>query len=200
MACPFIRGRENLRHLKGPLLFVANHITQVDVGFVLAAIPHRYRCRLAVAMWGELLREMREPREDIGLLKKLYERLRYMLVVALFNVFPLPQRTGFRESFAFAGESVDRGYSILVFPEGKRTQDGHLSPFQTGIGMLANNLNLPIVPIRIDGLFDLKKKGQKISRPGTVKVTIGSAVAFSPGTDPVYIAKELEERMSSMSA
>ena len=199
MACPAVRGREHLKHLKGPLLFVANHITQVDVGFVLAAIPHRYRCRLAVAMWGELLREMREQGKGVGFFKKLYERLRYVLVVALFNVFPLPQRTGFRESFAFAGESVDRGYSILVFPEGRRTQDGNLSPFQTGIGLLANNLSLPIIPIRIDGLLELKKRGQKISRPGTVRVTIGSPVSFSPGTDPVHIAKTLEERMGSMS-
>lgn len=198
MARPSVHGRENLRHLRGPLLFISNHVTQVDVGFVLAALPHRYRRRLAVAMWGELLQEMREPGKDLGFFKKLYEKLRYALVVALFNVFPLPQRTGFRESFAFAGESVDRGYSILVFPEGRRTQDGNLSPFQTGIGMLANNLNLPIVPIRIDGLFELKMKGQKLARPGTVKVSIGSAVFFSTGTDPLHIAKALEERMISM--
>jgi long-chain acyl-CoA synthetase len=199
MACPSVRGRENLRRLRGPLLFIANHVTQVDVGFVLAALPHRYRRRLAVAMLGELLREMRNPPGEMSLFMRLYEKLRYMLVVALFNVFPLPQRTGFRESFAFAGESADRGYSILVFPEGRRTQDGKLSPFQTGIGMLANNLNLPIVPVRIDGLFELKNKGQKISRPGTVKVTIGSAVSFSPGTDPVEIARTLRERMAAMS-
>jgi long-chain acyl-CoA synthetase len=199
MACPAVRGRENLKHQQGPLLFISNHITQVDVGFVLAALPHRYRCRLAVAMWGELLQEMREPGKEVGFLKRLYERLRYVLVVALFNVFPLPQRTGFRESFAFAGESVDREYSILVFPEGRRTQDGKLSHFQTGIGMLANNLNLPVIPIRIDGLFELKKRNQKTSRPGAIRVTIGSAVSFGPGTDPVDIAKALEERMASMS-
>jgi len=199
MSWPSVRGRENLLHLKGPLLFIVNHVTQVDVGFVLAALPHRFRCRIAVAMLGELLQEMRNPPQEMSLFKRLYERLRYVLVVALFNVFPLPQRTGFRESFAFAGESADRGYSILVFPEGRRTQDGKLSPFQTGIGMLANNLNLPIVPVRIDGLFELKKKGQKISRPGTVKVTIGSVVSFSPGTDPVEIARTLKERMASMS-
>ena len=93
---------------------------------------------------------------------------------------------------------ADRGYSILVFPEGKRTLDGSLSPFRAGVGILANNLNLPVVPIRIDGLFELKQKGKKIARPGTVKVTIGPAVRYQPGTDPVLIARDLEGRMVSL--
>jgi long-chain acyl-CoA synthetase len=198
MSYPSVRGRENLKRLKGPVLFISNHVTRVDIGFILAALPHRFRCRLAVAMLGEMLQGMRNPPKDMPFLKKCCEKLCYGLVVALFNVFPLPQQTGFRESFAFAGESADRCYSILVFPEGMRTQNGKLLPFQTGIGMLANKLNLPVVPIRIDGLFELKKKGKKIARPGTVIVTIGSAVLFNPGTDPEQIAHSLEERMASL--
>jgi long-chain acyl-CoA synthetase len=195
MAFPGIRGQEKLRHLRGPLLFVSNHVTQVDIGFILAALPLRYRHRLAVAMIGELLQEMRHPHSEMTFVKRCVEKASYGLVVALFNVFPLPQQTGFRGSFAFAGESVDRGYSILVFPEGRRTQDGKLSPFRAGVGLLATNLNIPVVPIRIDGLYELKKAGKRFARPGVVTVTIGTAVRFDAGDDPSKIAQDLENRM-----
>ncbi|MBN1571545.1 MAG: AMP-binding protein [Acidobacteria bacterium] len=198
MAFPRIHGRDNLRNLRGPVLFVANHITQVDIGFILAALPLRYRHRLAVAMLGELLQAMRYPPAEMTFIKRWMEKISYGMVVALFNVFPLPQKTGFRGSFAFAGESADRGYSILVFPEGKRTQDGNLSPFQAGVGLMATNLGIPVVPVKIDGLFNLKRAGKKFSRPGTVKVTIGSAVQYASGEDPLKIAQDLEKRMRSL--
>jgi long-chain acyl-CoA synthetase len=198
MARPDIRGRENLRDLKGPILIISNHITQVDLGFILPALPLRIRHRLAVAMLGELLRAMRYPPGDLGFFRRCMEKLSYFLVVGLFNVFPLPQQTGFRESFAFAGECADRGYSILVFPEGRRTPDGKMSPFRTGIGMLAKNLGLPVLPIRIDGLFELKRRGKKLARPGTVRVTVGSLVKFEDEANPEWIAAELERRMSDL--
>ncbi len=197
MARPRIRGKENLRNVSGPLLIVANHITQVDVGFILAALPARLRHHLAVAMLGEMLEGMRKPPGELGLLRRLVEQLSYYLVVALFNVFPLPQQTGFRESFAFAGESADHGYSILVFPEGRRTQDGNLSPFRSGIGMLARSLNLPVVTIRIDGLFELKKAGKKLA-PGAVTVTIGAPKRIAPSRDPESITRDLEREMQSL--
>jgi long-chain acyl-CoA synthetase len=198
MARPDVRGREHLRELKGSILIVSNHITQVDLGFILPALPLRIRHRLAVAMLGELLHGMRNPPVDLGFFRRSVERLSYFLVVGLFNVFPLPQQTGFRESFTFAGQCADRGYSILVFPEGRRTPDGKLSPFRTGIGMLARNLNLPVLPVRIDGLFELRQRGKKIARPGTVKVTIGPAMRFGPETKPESIAAELERRMAEL--
>jgi long-chain acyl-CoA synthetase len=198
MARPRVRGRENLRRVQGPLLFVANHVTQVDVGFVLAALPLRFRHRLAVAMMGEMLQQMREPPPEMACWKRWVEKLSYRLVVALFNVFPLPQKTGFRASFSFAGESADRGYSILVFPEGTRTRDGAMGPFRAGIGLLATNLNVPVVPIRIDGLFELKKARKKLARPGTVRVTIGAPMRFDSGADPFKIARDLETRVAAL--
>jgi long-chain acyl-CoA synthetase len=197
MAWPRVRGRENLENIRGPLLFICNHVTQVDVGFVLAALPMRFRHRLAVAMLGEMLQEMKNP-SGMSFIKRSIEKISYGLVVALFNVFPLPQKTGFRESFAFAGESVDRGCSILVFPEGMRTKNGQISPFRAGVGLLAMNLNLPVVPIRIDGLYELKKAGKKFSRPGSVTVTIGSAMRFDNETDPMKIARILADNMEKL--
>jgi len=74
----------------------------------------------------------------------------------------LAEQAGFRESFAYAGESVDRGYSILVFPEGHHTSDGKIRPFRAGAGMLANNLAVPVVPLRISGLFRVEAGREKI--------------------------------------
>jgi long-chain acyl-CoA synthetase len=199
MSMPRVRGRENLSGVRGPLLIVSNHITQVDIGFILAALPARIRHRLAIAMLGEMLEAMRTPPARVGLVRRWIEKMSYYLVVALFNVFPLPQQTGFRESFAYAGESADRGYSILVFPEGRRTQDGRLSPFRSGIGLLARSLNLPVVTIRIDGLFELKKAGKKIA-PGAVTVTIGTPRVIPADLGAEEITRELELEMASLAA
>ncbi|PYV13259.1 MAG: AMP-binding protein [Acidobacteria bacterium] len=194
LARPALRGREHLVGVRGPVLIVSNHVTEVDIAFVMLALPARFRRRLAVAMAGEMLSQMRYPPADLPWLRRRIEQLGYFLVVALFNVFPLPQQTGFRESFVFAGESADRGYSIVVFPEGQRTRDGKLAPFRAGIGMLANNLDLPVVPVRTDGLFELKKAKRRFAPPRAVTVTIGAPVRYQPGSGASEIARDLERR------
>ena len=195
---PRVQGRENLRGVKGPVLIVSNHITSIDIGFILAALPARLRHRVAVAMLGERLQPMRHPPADHGIFSRWWDMMDYGLVVALFNVFPLPQRSGYRESFAFAGESVDRGYSVVVFPEGRRTDDGKIASFRDGIGLLAKKLDLPVVLIRIDGLFELKKAGKRTARPGAVTVTIGPPITIDPSADPESIARELENSVRSL--
>jgi long-chain acyl-CoA synthetase len=198
MAHPKIVGRENLRGIDGPFLISCNHVTYIDVGFALIALPPRVRHKLAIGMWGEMLWEMWRPPQTWNLLKRLAYRAGYYLVVALFNVFPLPQQSGVRESFAYAGESVDRGYSVLVYPEGVRTPDGKPSPFRSGVGMLAARLNIPVVPIRIDGLYQMKMAGHKIARPGELTVVIGKPTRFPPETPAEEITNQIEHITWSM--
>jgi long-chain acyl-CoA synthetase len=193
MAHPKIVGRENLRDIEGPLLVSCNHVTYIDLGFALKALPPRMRRKLAVGMWGELLWEMWRPPQNWNWLMRLSYWVGYYLVVALFSVFPLPQQSGVRESFAYAGESVDRGYSVLVYPEGVRTPDGKPSPFRSGLGMLAARLNIPVLPLRIDGLFEMKLAGRKIAKRGELTVVIGKPMSFPPGTPPEEITNQVEE-------
>jgi long-chain acyl-CoA synthetase len=195
---PRVRGRDNLAGVRGPVLVVANHITSIDIGYILAALPGRFRHRLAIAMEGERLAGWRNGLPGSGLAARLLWRVIYILVTALFNVFPLPQRGGFRQSFIYAGESADRRYNVLVFPEGERTPDGHIHPFRPGIGLLALGLNLPVVPMRIDGLFELKQAHRWFTRPGSIRVAIGAPVRFSPGTHAEDIALELQRRVASL--
>jgi len=198
MAHPKIVGREHLRGVKGPVLITCNHITYIDVGFVLRALTPRFRHKLTVGMWGELLWEMWRPPQSWNPFKRWAWQAGYRLVVALFNVFPLPQQSGVRESFAYAGESVDRGYSVMVFPEGVRTPDGKPCPFRSGVGMLAARLDIPVVPMRIDGLYEMKMAGRKIARRGELTVVVGKPMRFSPETPAEKITLQIEHVTSAM--
>jgi long-chain acyl-CoA synthetase len=197
LAAPRVVGRNNLRGFRGPALVIANHVTYIDIGFVLWALPARLRNRLATAMGGELLMSMRRPPKEMGLLRRWIEQLSYFLVVPLFNIFPLPQRSGFRESFAFAGKLVDQGYNVLVFPEGARTPHGQMQPFRSGIGLLAKRLNVPVIPMRIDGLFELKQQKRRFA-PGKVTVRIGAPITIGPKTPPEAIAEQLAQKVASL--
>lgn len=198
MAKPTELGRERLKNAHSPFLFISNHITYIDAGLLMFAMPARYRNKLAIAMQGELLAEMRNPPPRMNVFRRTIEVFSYWLVTALFDVFPLPQRSGFRESFAFAGESIDRGYSVLVFPEGRRTTDGEMSPFRTGIGILAQQLKVPVVPMRIDGLFPLKSEERHFARRGEIKVIVGEPMQFSETMSEQEIARDLESRVKSL--
>lgn len=192
MARPEVIGADNLRDARGPFLFVSNHVTYIDIGFILYALPLRLRSRLAVAMQGRRLMEMRTPPREWSWIERLANPIAYALTVALFNVFPLPQLSGFRRSFEYAGESADRGYSIMIFPEGHRTETGEISAFQAGVGMLAQRLNLPVVPMRIDGLWEPAHAGRHFVAPATIKVRIGAPVSYGAEMTAEVISRDIE--------
>ena len=195
-----IEGRDELRDIKGPALFVANHVTLGDQAMVLVGLPLRLRHKLAIAMEGERLRDWLHPLEQTPLWLRLRLLAQYSLVRTFFDVFPLPRKSGFRRSFAYAGECIDRGESLLVFPEGVRAPRGqmHMSPFKTGIGVLVKELNVPVVPVKLNGLYELKKRRQYFASPGTVSVIFGEPLEFDPEIDAKEIAEELQRRLEEM--
>ena len=195
---PRIEGRENLRGVNGPLLVVCNHIDDVDVGFVQTALPPRLRHRIATATGGEALEKLRSPAADRTFFGKIYDRMQWVLGVSLLNLFPLPREAGFRQSFAYAGQAVDRGYSVLVFPEGRHTVDGKMNVFRAGIGLLAKNLDIPVLPMRIVGLFEIKQAGKKFARPWKISVRIGQAMRFASESDPAQIAQKLQSAVEGL--
>lgn len=198
MCIPSVIGAEHLAKVNGPALLISNHVTHIDGPLILSVLPLRWRMRLAIAMSGEYLRDWRYPPETLGWFARLKKRMAYVLGAGLFNVFSLPRQSGFRQSFAYAGEAMDRGYSVLIFPEGTETKDGRLQPFRAGIGLLASELNVPVIPIMLRGLFELKKKRQFFVRPGVVSVTFGEPITFAQGMEPAEITKELERRVAAL--
>ena len=198
MAWPRIEGREHLRGVKGPLLVVSNHVSDADLGFILTALPARFRHRLATATRGEDLEALRSPGPNRGFFARIYDRILWILGVSLLNLFPLPREAGFRRSFAYAGEAVDRGYSVLVFPEGRHTADGKMNPFRAGIGLLAENLGVPVLPMRIDGLFEVKQSGHRFTAPWRIQVRMGEPMRFLPGSDEQHFSAELQKAVERL--
>jgi long-chain acyl-CoA synthetase len=195
---PRIEGRENLQGVSGPLLVICNHISDVDPGFVQTALTARLRNRLATATGGEALEKLRTPAAGRNWFGRTYDRIQWALGVSLLNLFPLPREAGFRQSFAYAGRAVDLGYSVLVFPEGRHTTDGKINSFQPGIGLLANNLGIPVLPMRIHGLFELKRAGKKIAAPRKIRVRIGKPIVIPQGCDPAQTARDLQKAVEAL--
>jgi long-chain acyl-CoA synthetase len=176
-----------------PVLIVANHVTTYDAALVMYALPRPMRGHLAIAMSGEMLLDLRKGRNQGHPILNLLAPAGYFLITALFNVFPLPQRTGFRRSFAHAAAAMDRGYHVLVFPEGRRSDDGRPQPFKSGSGLLWSELRSPALPAYLEGLGEMKAAGQPWFRSGNLLITIG-AMIDPPGAVPLEEATQLLER------
>jgi long-chain acyl-CoA synthetase len=176
-----------------PMLIVANHVTSYDAAFVLFGLPRRVRRKVAIAMSGELLLDFRRGRNQGNWFLNLVSPIAYFLVVALFNVFPLPQASGFGRSFRHGGEAIDRGYSVLVFPEGRRSDDGTPQPFKSGAGLLWKELGVPALAAHIAGLGELKTSGERWFRSGKVRVTIGPILSLNVNRSPEQLTHDLYE-------
>ncbi len=187
--------RESTDLPAGPLLVIANHVTAYDGPLVLYALPPRLRRRMAAAMSGEMLRDLRQGRNQANPVLNLLAPLGYGLITALFNVFPLPRLRGFRRSFAHAGEALDRGYSVMIFPEGRRSHGAQMQPFRPGIGILAQESNVAVLPVFLDGLggAGLEKAKRGWLHNGRVAVYTGRAIPIDAAMDPAQLTALLEQ-------
>jgi long-chain acyl-CoA synthetase len=144
-------------------------------------------------MAGELLLDWRKARGQGSALFNLVAPIQYLLVTAWFNVFPLPQAANFRKSFAHAARAMDAGFHVLVFPEGRRTPDGLLHPFQGGTGMLWRELRTPVLPVYLGGM---EKRGWFHS--GRVSIHVGKPIPFNPDLDATEATRLLEQTIREM--
>ena len=167
-------GLENLRNIEGPILFVSNHQSILDPPVILRALPHSWRRKLAPAMGTN--------RRKIDL----------MASSLFFNSYPLPVTgVGLRSAIQHTGWLADHGYCPLIFPEGKRTQDGSMFPFRSGIGVIVKETGLRVIPIVLKGVFEIWPETARGPGRGDIHVHFGPVFDFA-GKQPEEITRELE--------
>jgi long-chain acyl-CoA synthetase len=107
----------------------------------------------------------------------------------------LPQLANFRKSFAHAGQAMDRGFHVLVFPEGRRTPDGVMHAFQKGSGMLWKELQCDALPVYLGGM-----NTGKWFRSGALSIRVGQPIPFNPDWDPAQATTVLEQAVRTLGA
>jgi long-chain acyl-CoA synthetase len=192
-----VEGREHLDALQGPVIFAANHQSHMDTPVILAALPPRWRYRTATAMAKEFFKAHFFP-DQYGRAARFTNSLNYYLAALFFNAFPIPQReAGARQTLRYVGDLVAHNSSVLIFPEGRRSDAGEIGRFMPGIGMIASRLGVPVVPVRIVGLDKVLHPTWRMARPGRVRVAFGKPVHLS-GDDYEELAKRVETAVRNL--
>jgi len=194
---PRVTGLEHLNELQPPLIFAANHQSHLDAPTILSALPFRWRRRVAIAASKEFFAPYFHP-EKFGLARRLISGLGYYLGALFFHAFPLPQReAGAMAALQHAGRLVSDGWCVLIFPEGERTDAGEILPFHAGVGMMASRLQVPVVPVRLEGLDKILHKTWKMALPGRASIRFGSPLRLE-GDDYAALARKVEQAVRDL--
>ena len=192
-----VEGLDRLAGAPDPVLYAANHQSVMDGPVILAALPPERRYRVATVAAREWFAPHFHP-QGHSRLQRLATSLAYYLGVLCFDVAPLPQReAGARTAMRHLGTLLGAGSSVLIFPEGRRSETGRIDTFQPGVGMLASRMQTLVVPVRIDGVDRVLPVGGRWARPGRVRVAFGDALR-ADGDDYVAIAGRIEDAVRAL--
>ena len=147
-----VRGRENIK-IGRSYVFVANHQSAYDIFSIYGFLNHQFR-------W---------------MMKKSLERIPlvgYTCRVAGHIYVDKHSPAAVRQTMETAEKRLSGGMSVVVFPEGSRTKDGHIHGFRRGAYMLAMEFGLPVVPVTVDGAYDVLPPNALLMRPGRITLTI----------------------------
>jgi long-chain acyl-CoA synthetase len=192
-----VEGREHLRALDGPVVFASNHQSHMDTPVILAALPGSVRRRVAVAMAKEFFDAHFHP-DGHSRCERLTAGAVYYLAALFFNAFPLPQReAGARRTLRYIGELLSEGWSVLIFPEGRRTDAGEIREFRPGVAMIGSRLGMPVVPVRLEGVDRVLHKSWRMAHRGRVRVAFGAPIRLE-GDDYAKLVRRVESAVRGL--
>jgi len=109
-------------------------------------------------------------------------RLRKIFTDRFINSFSFERFGNFMHGLKVCKYLLMRGDCLVIFPEGSRLADGQLGEFKPGVGMLACELNVPIIPVYIEGADKALPKGSSLIKPVKIKIKIGKPFIY-PATE-----------------
>jgi long-chain acyl-CoA synthetase len=183
-----VEGLENLENLAGPVIFMPNHRSYLDGPLLVKAIPPRLRAKLAIA----------------AAYDPLYERFPKIALLAdlAFNTYPFGTKLSenIKPSLEYTGSLLDDDWNVLVFPEGGLNRsDRPMMPLRGGAGILAVEMQVPVVPMVIDGTERILPPDMLMPRRrGRVDIRFGKPIAFAPSDPYGEATRRIEQAMSEL--
>ncbi len=165
-----IKGLEHLPP-KGPCILAANHLSFIDPFIIVASVPRATFAQLYTLGWAAYFRSP---------FRRWVARVGHVIPVGP----DMPLITVMQTSAAL----LRRGNSLLIFPEGERSIDGQLLPFKKGVGVLACELRVPVIPVKIEGSYEAWPPDAKRPHPHPITLTFGSPHTITPGMIETWTA------------
>lgn len=178
-------GVDQLDPGDGPYLLTPNHCLHLDNAIILAHLPIGIRWKLSIAAAADTIYE---------------NRLRGVAASVIANAFPLQREGGVRKSLELLGSRMDRGYNVLIYPEGKLTVGGPLQPFRSGAGLIAVEGGSPIVPVKLRinrmSVIDTRRLPSPVR--GDVELVVGEPIWFDSTMDHATATTRLERALAEL--
>jgi len=178
-----VEGLDILARTEGPVIFVANHASHLDTPLILLSLPDEWRRRTAVAAAADYFFDT---------------WWRAVGSALLFNTFPIDRRGG--SLSATPGEVLADGWSLVIFPEGTRSQDGWVGRFRLGAAFLAKEYGVPVVPVAHRGTFAAMPRGQGWPSAGRRQLTIrfGEPLVAGPEESVRNFAPRIKDAVAAL--
>lgn len=184
LGAPERAGLDRLAGLTdGPVVFAANHHSHLDTPVVLTSIPEPWRHRVFVGAAADYF---------------FRNRLTSAASALVIGAIPIERSKVTRRSADQAARLIERGWSMLIFPEGGRSPDGWGQPFRGGAAYLSSRCGVPVVPIHIEGTDKILRKGKKLPNPANVRVTYGTPLRPVDGESAARFAERIERAVAEL--
>ncbi len=178
-----VRVEHRERIPEGPVVFVSNHASQIDIWALLAELPGSVRFVYKKGM------------DWIPLMGLAMRRARHI---------PIKRQIKSQAFSAYddAAKLIQGGISAVVFAEGTRSRDGRLQPFKRGPFVLAIAAQAPVVPVFCENTFALMPKGNFSPKPGAITIHIGHPIPTEGMTheDRAGLAEQTRAQLITMGA
>jgi len=185
MVHPKVEGREWVKELKRPAIFAANHSSHADTSLILYSLTDAARDRTVVAAAADYW--FKHP--ILG------------NIVSLFlNTFPFSRTGGAQGQLHSSSELLRSGWNLVLFPEGSRSPDGRVQEFKPGVGFLAKETGAPVVPLHIQGVFQVMPRHQRLPVPYPVRVRIGRPMTPERSEDTGTFTARVEKAVRTLAS
>ena len=191
LGSPTVHGVEQLKDLQAPVIFAANHHSHLDTPLVLTSLPQRFRHKAVVAAAADYF---------------FTNRVKGAASVLTIGAIPMERLRVNRRSGDLAAELMADGWSLVIFPEGGRSEDGWGREFRGGAAYLSLRTGRPVVPLHVEGTRRVLKKGDKYPKPAGaplgrgrgVQVTFGRPLRARPDEDARRLAARIEAEVAAL--
>jgi long-chain acyl-CoA synthetase len=180
-----VEGVENVP-TTGAYLLCCNHQSFIDPLFLLAALPLRVLMKLFAVGTSEIF--------GSGIMRTVARILRVVVVDPDANLVPAMRAGAF---------GLRHGLGLILYPEGERSIDGTPKTFKKGAAILSMHLQVPIIPIAIDGVYDAWPRGKPFQKIAPIKMKLGTPMmppAEAQASEEAYakLTAELKEKVVAM--